>query len=181
MHAVSSADRSGSWPTRAMRLLRSLANNVSTADAPSPGLSSVATCARGQPATSVKISAVWRARTSGLVRRRSGALHNVLSPSAAFRDRFAPTAVSGLAESSGHRWWPRAYEIACRMSSNSMDFRALSAPRWSSTHRSTCAASAIFVALFGSPRRSVSELAWQRRGAALQGDPSKTLFRPEWF
>src|ERR1700742_3783210 len=107
----------------AMRLLRSLANNVSTAAAPFPGLSSGTMSAFGQRATSVRTWAVSLARIKGLVRSRSGALQNDLSPAAALRERRSPTGVSGLAASSGQRRGSRSKAIAWRMINNSMALR----------------------------------------------------------
>src|ERR1700683_3750270 len=60
-------------------------------------------------------------------------------------------------------------------------FRApVSAPHLRSTFRTSFAASSTFAALFDSPLRSVSEPAQLCRGGALQGDPSRTTFPPEY-
>ena len=64
-----------------------LAEQANTAAAASPGKSSGASSARGQPATSVRICAVCRARSRGLVSSRSGTLQKSLSPAAALRAR----------------------------------------------------------------------------------------------
>src|SRR5712671_2330303 len=118
--AASRASRPGWWPTTATRLLRSLPSRVSTASAESPGKSSLTSSACGQPATSVRICAVCRARTRGLVRSRSGALLNSFSPAAALRDCLIPTGDRGLAASSRHRWRSRSNAIACRTINNSI-------------------------------------------------------------
>ena len=94
----------GSWPTRAMRPLRTCFSRSATTAAKLPsGASDSALMSDGRGLTpAATISAVCRARTSGLVSTTSSVTPRRDRPRTDFRMREMPSSVNGRFASSGH-------------------------------------------------------------------------------
>jgi hypothetical protein len=92
--------KSGSWPTIRTRWSPSAADSTSSASSPSNSLASGSWTIGSTPSSAQASSAVWRARTFGLVKQRWTSTSSAASERPAARDWSRPRSVSSRAASS---------------------------------------------------------------------------------